>query len=62
VAWAALSMASLILVFGRAQAELPGEAVRLMLPAQLLIAVAALAHRSSATLQHRAASQVSITI
>jgi hypothetical protein len=62
VAWAALSMASLILVFGRAQAELPGEAVRLMLPAQLLIAVAALAHRSSATLQHKAAPQVSITI
>ena len=48
LAWAALSMASLILVFGHGQAELPGEAVRLMLPAQLLIAVAALAHRSSA--------------
>jgi len=47
VAWAGLSMASLILVFGRGQAELPGEAVRLMLPAQLLIAVAVLAHRSS---------------
>src|SRR5215470_10793136 len=47
VAWAGLSMASLILVFGRGQAELPGEAVRLMLPAQLLIAVAALAHRAS---------------
>jgi len=62
LSWAALSMASLILVFGRAQAELPGEAVRLMLPAQLLIAVAALAHRSSATLQHKAAPQVSVTI
>jgi hypothetical protein len=47
VAWAGLSMASLILVFGRGEAELPGEAVRLMLPAQLMIAVAALAHRSS---------------
>jgi hypothetical protein len=48
LAWAAFSMALLILAFGRGQAELPGEAVRLMLPAQLLIAVAALAHRSSA--------------
>jgi hypothetical protein len=49
VAWAGLSMAALILVFGRGQAELPGEAVRLMLPAQLLIAVGALAHRPSVT-------------
>lgn len=48
VAWAALSMASLILVFGQGESELPGEAVRLMLPAQLLIAVAALAHPPSA--------------
>lgn len=48
LAWAAFSMALLILAFGRGQAELPGEAVRLMLPAQLLIAVAALAHPSSA--------------
>jgi hypothetical protein len=59
LAWAALSMASLILVFGQGQAELPGEAVRLMLPAQLLMAVAALAHRSSATVQRNAVSQVS---
>ena len=57
VAWAAFSMASLILVFGHGQAELPGEAVRLMLPAQLLIAVAALAHRSSATVRWKAAPQ-----
>jgi hypothetical protein len=42
-------MASLILVFGQGESELPGEAVRLMLPAQLLIAVAALAHPPSAT-------------
>ena len=54
VAWAGLSMASLILVFGRGEAELPGEAVRLMLPAQLLIAVAALAHRSSDSEQFNA--------
>jgi hypothetical protein len=47
VAWAALSMASLILVFGQGESELPGEAVRLMLPAQLLIATAALARPSS---------------
>jgi hypothetical protein len=33
-------MAALTLVFGPAQAEWPREAVRLMLPAQLLIAVA----------------------
>jgi hypothetical protein len=38
---AGLAMAALVLVFGPAQAEWPGEAVRLMLPAQLLIAVAA---------------------
>jgi hypothetical protein len=49
VAWAGLAMASLILVFGQGESELPGEAVRLMLPAQLLIAVAALAHPPSAT-------------
>ena len=42
LAGAALAMAALILVFGPAQAEWPGEAVRLMLPAQLLIAVAAI--------------------
>jgi hypothetical protein len=60
LAWAALSMASLILAFGQGQAELPGEAVRLMLPSQLLIAVAALAHRSSATAQHTAVSPVSV--
>jgi hypothetical protein len=41
LAGAGLAMAALILVFGPAQAEWPGEAVRLMLPAQLLIAVAA---------------------
>ena len=40
---AALWMAALVLVFGPAQVELPGEAVRLMLPAQLITAVAALA-------------------
>ena len=39
---AGLAMAALILVFGAAQAEWPGEAVRLMLPAQLLIATAAI--------------------
>ena len=43
LAGAGLAMAALILVFGPAQAEWPGEAVRLMLPAQLLIAVAAVA-------------------
>jgi len=59
LAWAALSMASLVLVFGRGQAELPGEAVRLMLPAQLLIAVAALAPRASQTVDRKAAPQVS---
>jgi hypothetical protein len=41
LAGAGLAMAALILVFGPAQAEWPGEAVRLMLPAQVLIAVAA---------------------
>src|SRR4030095_7435687 len=60
VAWAGLSMASLILVFGLGEAELPGEAVRLMLPAQLLIAVAALAidHPSprNARLRHKEGS------
>ena len=60
LAWAALSMASLILVFGRGQAELPGEAVRLMLPAQLLIAVAAFAHRSSAA-SDAAAPEISVS-
>jgi hypothetical protein len=60
LAWAALSMASLILLFGRGQAELPGEAVRLMLPAQLLIAVAALAHRSSAACD-AAARKISVS-
>ena len=40
---AGLAMAALILVFGPAQAQWPAEAVRLMLPAQLLIAVAAIA-------------------
>lgn len=61
LAWAAISMASVILVFGRGQAGLPGEAVRLMLPAQLLIAVAALAHRASGTVHHKATPQVSVT-
>ena len=42
VAGAGLAMAALILLFGPAQAEWPGEAVRLMLPAQVLIAVAAI--------------------
>ena len=42
LAWAALSMALLVMVFGLGEAEFPGEAVRLMLPAQLLIAVAML--------------------
>jgi hypothetical protein len=42
LAGAGLAMAGLILVFGPAQAEWPGEAIRLMLPAQLLIAVAAI--------------------
>jgi hypothetical protein len=60
LAWAGLSMASLILVFGRGEAELPGEAVRLMLPAQLLIAVAALAHRGSGTRRHRLPSKIDI--
>jgi hypothetical protein len=43
LAWAALCMASLVMVFGAGQSALPAEAVRLMLPAQLLTAVAALA-------------------
>ena len=42
---AGLAMAAWILVFGPAQAEWPGEAVRLMLPAQLLIATAAIRRR-----------------
>jgi hypothetical protein len=61
LAWAGLSMASLILVFGQGQAELPGEAVRLMLPAQLLIAVASLAHRSPSTVRRSAAPPVSVS-
>ena len=40
LAEAGLAMASLILVFGPAQAQWPAEAARLMLPPQLLIAVA----------------------
>ena len=40
LAGAGLAMAALILVFGPAQTEWPGEAIRLMLPAQVLIAVA----------------------
>ena len=47
LAGAGVAMATLILVFGPAQAEWPGEAVRLMLPAQLLIAVAALSRPAS---------------
>ncbi len=42
LAGAGLAMSALILVFGPAQSEWPGEAVRLMLPAQLLIAIAAI--------------------
>jgi hypothetical protein len=42
---AGLAMAALVLVFGPAQAEWPGEAIRLMLPAQLLIAIAAITRR-----------------
>ena len=59
VAWAALSMALPILVFGSGEADFPGEAIRVMLPAQLLIAVAALAHPSSATVQRKAGPEVS---
>jgi len=44
---AGLAMAALILVFGPAQSEAPGEAVRLMLPAQLLIAIAAISRRTA---------------
>ena len=40
LAGAGVAMASLILVFGPAQAQWPGEAARLMLPAQLLVGVA----------------------
>ena len=47
VSWAAVWMAALVLVFGPAQVELPGEAVRLMLPAQLLTAAAALSAPSA---------------
>ena len=47
LAGAGLAMAALILVFGPNQAKWPGEAVRLMLPAQLLIAVAAISPRDS---------------
>jgi len=57
LAWSAFSMALLILVFGRGEADLPGEAVRLMLPAQLLMAVAALAHRRSAAHGRRRTEQ-----
>jgi hypothetical protein len=42
LAAAGLTMAGLILVFGPNQAAWPGEPVRLMLPAQLLVAVAAI--------------------
>jgi hypothetical protein len=42
---AGLAMAALVLVFGPAQAEWPAEAIRLMLPAQLLIAIAAITRR-----------------
>ena len=52
LSWAALSMAGLILVFGPAQIELPAEAVRLMLPAQLLTVVAALSYRPAAGWPH----------
>jgi hypothetical protein len=45
LAFAGLGMAAWVLVFGPAQTELPGEAVRLMLPAQVIIAAAALGHR-----------------
>ena len=47
LAGAGLAMAALILVFGLAQAEWPGEAIRLMRPAQVLIAVAAIARRAA---------------
>ena len=46
LSWAALWMSSLVLVFGPAQSESPAEAVRLILPAQLLIAVAMLSSSS----------------
>jgi hypothetical protein len=44
LACAGLGMAAWVLVFGPAQTEFPGEAVRLMLPAQVIIAAAALGH------------------
>jgi hypothetical protein len=48
LAGAGATMAALILVFGPNQAAWPGEAVRLMLPAQLLIAVAAISRPAAA--------------
>ena len=45
--WAAVWMAALVILFGPAHVELPAEAVRLMLPAQLLTAVAALSGPSA---------------
>jgi hypothetical protein len=51
LAGAGLAMAAWVLVFGPAQAEWPGEAVRLMLPAQLLIAVAAIS-RPATPVEH----------
>jgi hypothetical protein len=49
LAFAGLGMAAWVLVFGPAQTEFPGEAVRLMLPAQVIIAAAALGHRRPVT-------------
>jgi hypothetical protein len=50
LAGAGVAMAALILVFGPNQAAWPGEAVRLMLPGQLLVAVAAVS-RPAASVQ-----------
>jgi hypothetical protein len=57
LAGAGLAMAALILVFGPNQANWPGEAVRLMLPAQLLIAVAAISPRDSKSKMRLRANQ-----
>ena len=53
---AGLAIAAWILVFGPVQAEWPGEAVRLMLPAQLLIAIAAISRPAVVRIPNPAAT------